>query len=42
MAKKKKISDIRVVDNFLPTEDFQTIRDMFTHSDTTWNLVPGI
>lgn len=42
MAKKKKISDIRVVDNFLPTEDFQAIRDMFTHSDTTWNLVPGI
>ena len=42
MAKKKKISDIRVVDNWLPPEDFAEIKRMFLHEDTTWNLVPGV
>lgn len=45
MAKKKsveEIADLRVIDNWLDSEDFKTVKDLFNHGDTTWNLVHGI
>lgn len=42
MTKKKKPSDIRVVDNWLTTSDFLVIKDLFHSTDTSWFRVPGI
>ena len=38
----EEIADLRIVDNWLDPNDFKTIKDLFYHEDTTWNLVPGI
>ncbi len=38
----EEIADLRIVDNWLEPSDFQQIKDLFYHQDTTWNLVPGI
>ena len=46
MANTKKsveeIADLRIFDNWLDAEDFQKVKSLFYHEDTTWNIVPGI
>lgn len=38
----EEIADLRIFDNWLDAEDFQKVKNLFYHEDTTWNLVPGI
>ncbi len=38
----EEIADLRIFDNWLDAEDFQKVKNLFYHEDTTWNIVPGI
>ena len=45
MTKKprtKSPSDIRVIDNFLPTNEFITIKDLFVAGNAPWYRAEGI
>ena len=42
MAKKQKMSDVTVQDNFLSKENFKTLKDIFVQQDTVWSLTNGI
>ena len=41
-TRKKSPSNIQVIDKFLPTNDFITIKDIFTGDETAWYRVNGI
>tara|TARA_Y100000401_G_scaffold77482_1_gene63132 strand:- start:938 stop:1501 length:564 start_codon:yes stop_codon:yes gene_type:complete len=41
-TRRKSPSRIQVIDNFLPTNDFITIKDIFTSDEMAWYRVNGI
>ena len=40
--RKKSPSDLRVIDNFLPTNEFITIKDLFVNGNAPWYRAEGI